>query len=684
MAHIDAGKTTTTERILFYTGKVHRMGEVHEGSATMDWMEQEKERGITITSAATTCYWKEFRINIIDTPGHVDFTAEVERSLRVLDGAIAIFCAVGGVEPQSETVWRQADKYQIPRLAYINKMDRNGADFFNVVNMIRLRLKANPVVINLPLGYGELFNGIIDLIQMQSVIYDTSVLGNRYYYGDIPKDLTQIASEYRQKLLEEAANFDDVLFAKYINGEPIEAHQIQRALRIGTLQNRIVPVLCGAAFKNKGVQALLDAVVDFLPSPFDVPPVKGVNLKGTAIERRPKIDEPLSALIFKIMTDPHVGNLAFIRIYSGVLSKGTLVLNSSIEKKERINRLLLMHANKREELEELAVGEIGAVVGLKNSFTGHTLCDPKNPIILESMNFPEPVISITIEPKSKADADNLQTAIEKLAYEDPTFRVTHDNETGQIIVAGMGELHLEILVDRLLREFKVGAHIGKPQVSYRETITHEATGSGRFNRQTVGKNQFAAVDVRITPDPEISECTFVNAMNTSMLPKEMLPAIERGIRNRLKSGLLAGYPVQKIRVELLTAEYHENESNELAFEVAGSMAVEDALSQAGPAILEPVMSLEVVVPDDYLGDVIGDLNTRKANIINMTRRHESNIVDALIPLRETFGYATALRSVSQGRAVFTIKFSHYDICDSKIQRMIVEKTLGFVPEFLHN
>jgi len=684
MAHIDAGKTTTTERILFYTGKVHRMGEVHDGSATMDWMAQEKERGITITSAATTCYWDEHRINIIDTPGHVDFTAEVERSLRVLDGAIAVFCAVGGVEPQSETVWRQADKYHIPRIAFVNKMDRAGADFFNVLEMMKDRLKAKPVAINLPLGTGELFNGVIDLIEKKSVVYDHNGLGTVYYDGEIPNDLKEEAEKYRGLLIEEAANFDDVVFAKYLNGEEIKPEEIRRAIRTGTLQNKIVPVFCGSAFKNKGVQPLLNAVVEYLPSPFDVPPIQGINLKGTPIERKASIDDPFSALIFKIMTDPHVGRLSFIRVYSGMLEKGTLVYNSTIQKKERISKLLLMHANKREEKDVLTVGEIGAVVGLKDSITGHTLCDSKNPIILESMVFPEPVVHVSIEPKSKADSEQLQASLEKLVTEDPTFRVEIDEESGQTIISGMGELHLEIFIDRLLREFNVKAHIGKPQVSYRETVTKSAVGIATFDRQTTGKGQYAKVELLVEPAGNIQDAIVENRLNGDVLPKEFIPAIKRGVINRLKSGILAGYPLQKLKVTITGGEYREDESTELAFEVAGSMALEEALMKTEPAILEPIMSLEVTVPDTYLGDVINDLNSRRANVTGMNKRGNINIVDASTPLREMFGYATDLRSITQGRANFTMKFSNHDFCDKKVQKTIIEKTRGFVPDFFKN
>ncbi|MDD5060725.1 MAG: elongation factor G [Candidatus Marinimicrobia bacterium] len=684
MAHIDAGKTTTTERILFYTGRVHKIGEVDEGSATMDWMEQERERGITITSAATTCYWNQHRINIIDTPGHVDFTAEVERSLRVLDGVVAVFCAVGGVEPQSETVWRQANKYHIPRIAFVNKMDRAGANFFNVLEMIENRLKAHPVAITLPIGTGELFTGVIDLITQQAVLYDGTSLGTQFFYAAIPDDLKDIAAQYRQKLIEEAANYDDVIFAKYLNAEEITAEELRNGLRKGTLENKIVPVLCGSAFRNKGVQRLLDAIINFLPSPFDVPPIEGINLKGTPVKRYPRAEDPLSALIFKIMTDQHVGRLCFIRIYSGAVNKGEVVYNPIAQKKERIGRLLLMHANKREDREILEAGEIGAVVGLKYSYTGHTICDPKNPVILESMEFPEPVIKISIEPKSKADSDNLINSMNKLAEEDPTFQISIDEETGQTLVSGMGELHLEILVERLVREFKVKAHIGKPQVSYRETVISSAQGEGRFIRQTGNKNQFAVVRLLIEPDQNAGDVRMENKIIPGTLPKEFIPAIEKGVRNSAKSGVLAGYPLQKIKIIIVGSEYRDEESTELAFEVAAAMAVEDALHKAEPALLEPIMALEVVVPDEYLGDVLNDLNIRRAEIIGMNKRSEANVIDAKVPLREMFGYATDLRSISQGRAVFTMKFSQFDYCEKKVQREIIQKTRGFIPEFLKN
>lgn len=684
MAHIDAGKTTTTERVLFYTHKIHRMGEVHEGSATMDWMDQEKERGITITSAATTCYWNSHRINIIDTPGHVDFTAEVERSLRVLDGAVAIFCAVGGVEPQSETVWKQANKYNIPRVAFVNKMDRAGADFYNVLSMIENRLKAKPTPITLPFGRGEMFTGIIDLIAMRSIIYEDSSMGTKFYQGDIPKDLQDIADKYRRNLLEEASNFDNAVLEKYLSGDEISSEEIKNAIRKGTLNNEIVPVLCGSAIKNKGIQPLLNAIVDFLPSPLDIPPVKGVNLKGTPTTRKVSDNEPMSALIFKIMTDQHLGRLAFIRVYSGILKKGSLVYNSTIQKKERVSRLLLMHANKREDKDTLSTGEIGAVVGLKNSYTGHTICDSKNPIILESVEFPEPVISVSVEPKSRSDADNLADALNKLATEDPTFRISQDEESGQTIVSGMGELHLEILIARLLREFNVNANIGRPQVAYRETILSESIGEGRFVRQSGGRGQYGVVKLKVEPDSSTNEYIFEDKTKGGVIPKEFIPAIEKGIRNRLKSGILAGYPIQKIKVTLLDGSYHEVDSSDLAFEIAGSIALEDALKKAKPTLLEPMMSLVVMVSDEYLGSVISDLGSRDAEIQGMDKKNDTNIVKAIVPLRKVFGYATDLRSLTQGRAVFTLEFSNYDYCDKEVEKKVMEKTRGFVPEFFQN
>ncbi len=684
MAHIDAGKTTTTERILFYTGKLHKMGEVHNGNTVMDWMKQEKERGITITSAATTCFWNKHRINIIDTPGHVDFTAEVERSLRVLDGAVAIFCGVGGVEPQSETVWKQADKYNIPRLAFVNKMDRVGSDFYNVLDMIESRLKSKTVPVNIPIGSGELFTGIIDLVSMKSVVYEDNGFGANYVIDDIPIDLVDQAEKYREQLLENASVYSDELLAKYLNGDVIEEQLIRDAIRIGTLKNEIIPVLCGSSFKNKGVQFLLDAIINYLPSPFDVPDIAGQNLHGTKIYRKPSREVPFSGLIFKVMTDQHVGRLSFIRVYSGILEKGSQILNSATGKKERINRLLMMHANKREDVNQLSVGEIGAVVGLKHSFTGHTLCEPKKPILLEAMDFPEPVISVSIEPKSKGDSESLSNSLEKLSYEDPTFQIKVDEETGQTIISGMGELHLEILSDRLTREFNVNAHIGKPQVSYRETVMGDSFGEGRFIKQTGGKGHFAVVKVKVEPDSSSKDVVVENEINANVIPKEFIPAMVKGVEDRLKSGILAGYPTQKIKVKLIEAEYHETDSSSMAFEIASSLAVEKALESGSPAILEPVMKLDVVVPDAYIGEVINDLNSRRANILSMDKRNDSNIVSSKIPLRESFNYATDLRSITQGRAVFTMKFLNYDYCDKKIQRAIIEKTRGFIPDFLNN
>ena len=682
MAHIDAGKTTTTERILYYTGKIHRMGEVHEGSATMDWMQQEKERGITITSAATVCFWKDHRINIIDTPGHVDFTAEVERSLRVLDGAIAVFCGVGGVEPQSETVWRQADKFNVPRIAFVNKMDRNGSDFYNVLDMMKERLSTEPVPINIPDGSGDKFSGIVDLIKMKKVVFDESLLGAKYDYVDIPEDLEKTAEEYRQKLIDSAALFDDLILEKFLNGDEISEDELIKAIRKGVLSGKIVPVLCGSALKNKGIQQLLDAIVYFLPSPLDIPPVQGVNLKGTPIERKPLDSEPFSGLIFKVQSDPHVGRLCYIRVYSGVVKKGDMVLNSVLGKKERILRIMLMHANRRQDVPELTAGEIGAVIGPKVSYTGHTLCSSKSPIILESLKFPEPVISIAIEPKSPADSNNLDTALKRLVDEDPTFKITKDEETGQTIVSGMGELHLEILVDRLQREFGVNAHVGKPQVSYRETVSRKAEGRGVFHKVIAGKSHYAGVKVVVEPDRELSGNLILNELGDGVLPDVFVKSLEKGIKNRLASGYLAGYPVQQVKVSIVDAEYKEEEASEMAYEVAGSYAIENALKNGEPVLLEPIMSLEVVVPEEYLGDVINDLNVRKAHIVEIGKRKELNVVDATVPLRRVFGYATDIRSLTQGRASFTLKFSHYDVCDQEVQKEIMSKSLGYVPEMV--
>jgi len=679
MAHIDAGKTTTTERVLFYTGKVHRMGEVDDGTATMDWMEQEKERGITITAAATTCFWRDHRINIIDTPGHVDFTVEVERSLRVLDGSIAIFCAVGGVEPQSETVWRQADKYGVPRIAFVNKMDRVGADFENVVQMMKDRLGAKPVPIQIPLGSGEFFTGLVDLVKMKAVLYDDSSLGATWEEMDIPRDLRQKAEKYRHDLVEAVSEYDDIVMGKYVEGkEPSEA-EIKNALRLGTLRSAVVPVLCGAAFKNKGVQRLLDAVVDFLPSPLDVPDVEGIEPKREKVVRRKTSDdEPFSALAFKIVTDPYVGKLTYFRVYSGVARVGTYVLNPREDRKERISRILQMHANKREDREEVYCGDIAAAVGFRYTKTGDTLCDTKHPILLESMHFPEPVISVAIEPKTKADQDKLSESFSKLMDEDPTFRVRTDEETGQTIIAGMGELHLEIIVSRLLREFKVKANVGRPQVAYKETITKSVRAEGRFIRQTGGKGQYGHVVIQLEPAPRGSGFVFENMIIGGVIPKEFIPAISKGIQDAMNNGILAGYPLVDIKATLIDGSYHSVDSSEISFRVASAMALQDGLKKANPVLLEPMMKVEVVVPEEYLGDVLGDLNARRAQITGIHARKDAQIVASTVPLSEMFGYATDLRSKTQGRAVYTMQFSHYQEVSEVEANKIFQKVRGFV------
>jgi len=671
MAHIDAGKTTTTERILFYTGKVHRMGEVHEGAATMDWMEQEKERGITITSAATTCFWRDHRINILDTPGHVDFTIEVERSLRVLDGTVAIFCGVGGVEPQSETVWRQANKYRVPRLAFINKMDRVGADFENAVQMIRERLNARPVPIQIPMGSGELFTGLIDLIKMKAVVYNESSLGAEWEETDIPRDLVQKAEQYRHAMIEAAADFDDRLMETYVEGREPAEQELRAALRKGTLRDQMVPVLCGAAFKNKGIQRLLDAVVDFLPSPMDKPPVEGKDpKKETVLKRKPGNDEPFCALAFKIITDPYVGKLTYFRVYSGSVPTGSYVLNPREGHKERLGRILLMHANKREDLEAASTGDIAAAVGLRFTKTGDTLCDVKHPIVLESMVFPTPVISVAIEPKTKADQDKMMESMSRLMEEDPTFRVHSDEETGQTLISGMGELHLEIIVDRLVREFKMQANIGRPQVAYRETITKPASGEGRFIRQTGGRGQYGHVIIQAEPAEKSAGFVFENRVVAGAIPKEFIPAVAEGMKEAMNNGVIAGYPLVDIKVVIKDGSSHPVDSSEIAFKIAGSMALQDAVKNGGPILLEPVMSVEVIVPEDYLGDVLGDLNGRRAQITGIHQRHDAHSVDAIVPLKEMFGYATDLRSRTQGRAVFTMQFSHYsEVATSETQKM---------------
>jgi elongation factor G len=659
MAHIDAGKTTTTERILYYTGITYKIGEVHEGTATMDWMVQEQERGITITSAATTCFWRDHRINIIDTPGHVDFTIEVERSLRVLDGAVAVFCAVGGVEPQSETVWRQADKYRVPRIAFVNKMDRVGADFERVVSDIREKLKAKPLVLQLPIGAEEKFTGVVDLVEQRAIIWDEDRLGARFRTEEIPAELRERAAEYRDKLIETLADHDEKLMELYLEGKSPEPDAIRKAIRAATLKIELVPVLMGSAFRNRGVQPLLDAVVEYLPSPADLPPVVG-RVDGDKVEERwPRDDAPFSALAFKIMTDPYLGTLTFLRIYSGKLESGTSVLNSTKQKRERIGRLLKMHANKREEISEVYAGDICAV-GLRDTTTGDTLCDPAHPIVLEAIEFPEPVIQIAIEPKTKADQERLAESLHKLAKEDPSFRVNVNRETGQTLIAGMGELHLEIIVDRLLREFKVDANVGKPQVAYRETIRRAAQAEGRFVRQSGGHGQFGVVDLRIEPLGKGGGFEFVDATKGGAIPRNFIPSIEEGVKEAMESGVLAGYPMVDIRATLLDGKYHEVDSSELAFKIAGSMAFKEAAGRADPVLLEPVMEVEVVTPQEFMGDVIGDLNSRRGRIITMESRGGAQVIEAQVPLATMFGYATRLRSITQGRANYTMQFGAYE------------------------
>lgn len=680
MAHIDAGKTTTTERMLYYTGRVYKIGEVDEGTAVMDWMVQEQERGITITSAATTCFWSDHRINIIDTPGHVDFTVEVERSLRVLDGSIAIFCAVGGVEPQSETVWRQADKYGVPRIAYINKMDRTGADFFNAVEMMKTRLGANPVPIQLPLGKENDFNGMIDLVRMKALVY-VDELGENYDEQEIPTHLKELADEYHHKLLEAVVEYDDDVMRHYLEGEAkVTPEEIRKVIRIATLRAEVTPVLCGASFRNKGVQPLLDAVIDYLPSPLDVPPVTGLSPKNQAAETRSAADaEPFSALAFKIMTDPYVGKLTFFRVYSGVLKAGSYILNANKGTKERIGRLLQMHANHREERNEVRTGDIVAAVGLKVTATGDTLSSAEHPIILESMVFPEPVISVAIEPKTKVDQDKLGESLAKLAEEDPTFKIKIDSETGQTIISGMGELHLEIIVDRLLREFKVDANVGKPQVAYRETILKPVSNiEGRYVRQTGGRGQYGHAVIKIEPN-QGKGYEFINQITGGAIPKEYIPAVERGVREAMESGMLAGYPVVDVRVSLIDGSYHEVDSSELAFKIAGSVAFKEATKKAHPVLLEPIMEVEVIVPEEFMGDVMGDLNSRRAHIKQMELRGGAQVISARVPLAEMFGYATDLRSYTQGRGTFTMQFEKYEPVSQNIAQEIIAKAQGEYP-----
>jgi len=679
MAHIDAGKTTTTERILYYTGRTHRLGEVHDGAATMDWMDQEKERGITITSAATTAFWNGNRINIIDTPGHVDFTIEVERSLRVLDGAIALFCAVGGVEPQSETVWRQADKYGVPRIAFVNKMDRTGADFFKVIEMIKERLNANPVPIVLPIGSGDIFTGLIDLIKMEAILY-TSEDGSSFEYGEIPSDMKETADKWRLHLLEEVASYDEHLLEKYLEGETLLPEEIKVAIRKAALDGTMIPTLCGSAFRNKGVQRTLDAVIDYLPSPLDVGNVKGFDVDDDSIEieRKPDDGDHFSALAFKIMTDPYVGRLTFFRVYSGTVSTGEHILNPNTGKKERVGRLMLMHSNKREERKTVTTGEIAAIVGLKNTKTGHTLCSVDHPVLLESMDFPEPVISIAVEPATKDGQDALTNGLVKLAEEDPTFVVRSDEDTGQTIISGMGELHLEIIVDRLKREFNVVVHVGSPQVSYKECITKKVEHEARFVRQSGGRGQYGHVNIIIEPNEAGKGFEFENKIVGGVIPKEYIPAVEAGVKDAMGNGVVSGYPLEDIKVTLIDGSYHDVDSSEIAFKIAGSMALRDAAKKAAPTLLEPMMALEVVVPEDYLGSVMGDVTSRRGNVKGMNPRNGVQVLNADVPLSEMFGYATELRSMTQGRAVFTMQFSHYAQAPKYIVEQMVEKFQGKV------
>jgi elongation factor G len=676
MAHIDAGKTTTTERILFYTGINYKIGEVHDGAATMDWMEQEQERGITITSAATTCMWNEHRINIIDTPGHVDFTAEVERSLRVLDGAVAVFDAVGGVEPQSETVWRQADKYHVPRIAFVNKMDRVGADFERCVSMMKSRLGANPVAIQLPWGTEADVQGVIDLVLMKGVFYGSENMGADYELVDIPDDLKGAAEKAREQMLEAIAENDEELLEKYLGGEELTEEEIKAALRKGCLADEIHPVLCGTAFKNKGVQPLLDAVVDYLPSPIDVGVIRGTDEEGEgSLERSPADDEPFSALVFKIMTDPFIGQLVYFRVYSGVLEAGSAVMNATKRRKNRVGRLLKMHANKREEIKEVRAGDIAAAVGLKDVTTGDTICDPNALVVLESMTFPEPVISVSIEPKTKSDQEKLGQALGKLMQEDPTFRVHTDEDTGQTLISGMGELHLEIICDRLVREFNVVATIGRPQVAYKESITAEAEGACKFSKQTGGKGQFAHCKIRIRPTTE-GHLVFNDQIKGGAIPREFIKPVEQGILERMESGPLAGYPVSGIEIDLYDGSYHEVDSSEVAFKIAGSMALQDAWKKAKPALLEPVMAVEVVTPEEYMGDVMGDLNSRRGRVQSMDDRAGAKVINAKVPLSEMFGYATDVRSITQGRANYSMQFDSYEQAPRNISEDVIAKAVG--------
>ncbi|MBI4853433.1 MAG: elongation factor G [Acidobacteria bacterium] len=682
MAHIDAGKTTTTERVLYYTGVSHKIGEVHEGTAIMDWMEQEQERGITITSAATTCFWprnnEQFRINIIDTPGHVDFTIEVERSLRVLDGAVAVFCAVGGVQPQSETVWRQADKYRVPRVAFVNKMDRAGANFYEVVSQLRSRLSANPVPIHLPIGNEETFRGLVDLLAMKAIVWDDESKGAQYSVIDIPDDLKEQAIEMREQMVEAIANYDDDIATKYLEGyKDFTQEELRNALRKGTVALQLVPVICGSAFKNKGVQTLLDAVIDYLPSPLDIPAVTGVNPKTEQEEERPADDKaPFSGLVFKIMADKHVGNLSFVRIYSGHLKSGTYALNSTKKNRERIGRIMRMHANKREDVDEAYAGEIIAISGLKNVTTGDTICVESHPVILEAMEFPAPVISVAIEPKTRPDQEKLGIALARLAQEDPSFRVSSDTETGQTLISGMGELHLEIIVDRLKREFGVGANVGKPQVAYRETIKRTAKGEGKFIRQTGGRGQYGHVKIEIQPLPPGTGFVFENNIVGGVVPREYISPVEAGVKEAMERGVLAGYEMVDIKVSLYDGSYHEVDSSEIAFKIAGSMAFQDAAKKAEPVLLEPVMKVEVVTPEEYMGSITGDITSRRGRIEGMESRPGTQVIISAVPLSTMFGYSTDLRSSTQGRATYTMHFKHYEETPKSVSEEIIAKVRG--------
>lgn len=675
MAHIDAGKTTTTERILYYTGKTHKIGEVHEGTTVMDWMPQEQERGITITSAATTCFWREHRINIIDTPGHVDFTIEVERSLRVLDGAVGVFCAVGGVEPQSETVWRQANKYHVPRIAFVNKMDRTGANFFDVLHQIKERLSHNPVALQIPIGAEDTFVGLVDLVQMKALYWHSEDLGAKFDTKEIPEELAEQAAEYREKLLEAAAECDEKLMDKYLNGEPVTPEEIRAAIRKGCVAIKLIPVLCGASFKNKGVQPMLDAIVDYLPSPLDVPPLDGKDVKDESkvIHCLPKVDAPFAALAFKIQNDPYVGQLTYFRVYSGKIETGAMVYNSAKGKRERLGRLLQMHANKREDINEVRAGDIAATVGLRFTTTGDTLCNEAHQVLLEKMEFPEPVISIAIEPKTKADQEKLGNALQRLAMEDPSFRVTTNEDTGQTLISGMGELHLEIIVDRMRREFKVEGNVGQPQVAYKETISSTATAEGKFIRQSGGKGQYGHCVIELKPLSKGQGFKFINASRAGVIPKEFIPAVEKGVHESMLGGILAGYPAIDIQCTLLDGSFHDTDSTEIAYKIAASMAFREAANKASPILLEPMMSCEIVCPEDYMGGVIGDLNSRRGKILNMSARHGLQVIKAEVPLSAMFGYSTALRSSSQGRATYSMQFSEYDPVPPNISREILVK-----------